>query len=297
MSTTPLARSAAILLLPIAIAACHDKQPAAPTPAPQPVSVTLVTVAGPTTLQVGSAAQFTAKASMSDGTIVDVTSASQWSTLDAALLSVGAGGAVMPTGKGPARVQAIYQGRSGITAVQVQLVLVDTLNDDTQTTTGEPSFHRYYTTYNGNEAYDDFLSPVATQISKVTWQGIRCGSGYAQFYFRWDSGGADLPNTLVNATGGYTESSLIKSIDGTVPNACPGGKPGTLVTYVLNTSRDLLANRRYWISIWAYYPDYDWYTTDQWLFRHGKPHNNYAASLRDNGQTVRQSRDLALRIE
>jgi hypothetical protein len=59
---------------------------------------------------VGDTAQFTAMATMSNGTTADVTSAAAWTTSDPAIFSVAAGGRVTALKEGSADVRASYQG-------------------------------------------------------------------------------------------------------------------------------------------------------------------------------------------
>jgi len=68
---------------------------------------------------VGSTAQFTATATMSDGTTQDVTSQATWQSSDAAIATVSATGAVTGVGAGTASVTATYQSVAGSDQITV----------------------------------------------------------------------------------------------------------------------------------------------------------------------------------
>jgi uncharacterized protein YjdB len=77
---------------------------------PTIVTSVAVTGAGPA---VGGTAQFTATATMSDGSTLDVTQAATWSSSNASALTVSATGVVTGVAPGTATIQATYQSVSG----------------------------------------------------------------------------------------------------------------------------------------------------------------------------------------
>ncbi|PYQ72847.1 MAG: hypothetical protein DMG04_16050 [Acidobacteria bacterium] len=75
-----------------------------------------ITGAAPT---VGSTAQFTATATMSNGTTQDVTSSATWQSGDAAIATVSSAGVVTGVAAGSTTVTATYQSVSGSDAIAV----------------------------------------------------------------------------------------------------------------------------------------------------------------------------------
>jgi hypothetical protein len=234
---------------------------------------------------------------MSNGTQVDVTNSAEWSLDGSASVSVSTKGMVIARSKGVLKVTAAYSGISGTaSSTIVAQVLLDTLNDDLQNLDGEPSFRRGWGT--GNEAFDDFVSPITTSPNRVTFQGIRCGSERRWIFGRFYRTAGDLPDRSNYIEFYWQESDIIRTIDGVAPRACPGGSDGTLVTYVTYViGYTVTAGERNWVSIFAYLDDPDWTLPDQWQLRHGKAGNGYAAAYRTSGNFVRQTRDFAVRLE
>jgi hypothetical protein len=111
------ASAAVVAVAALAAAGCSSPSspaPSAPTP-PTPVStakVTALKIAGPPNsfIVVGDTAQFTATASLSDGTTANVTNEAAWSTLDASIFLVAPGGKVTALKVGSTDVRATYQG-------------------------------------------------------------------------------------------------------------------------------------------------------------------------------------------
>jgi hypothetical protein len=289
--------SLSLALCTVVVAACgSDQRPTAPTP---PATIRSVTIAGPATATVGAPAQFTASAMWSDNSQTDVTAAAQWSTSDTFVATIANGGALTAKSKGTARITGTFQGISSSQNVQVvNSVLHDSLNEGLQNLTGEPSF---YTAYAGNEGYDDFISPITTTLDTITFQGIRCGATQTWIYIGLAPSDRDLPDRTNVRQIYWSESSIIQSIDGSVPNGCPGGKTGALVTYrasLRSLGFSVTAGQRTWLRIWGYLPDASWDSLDQWQFRHGKTVNSYAAAYRWSTQSfIRQTRDLAFKLE
>jgi len=81
-----------------------------------PTSVTSVTVTG-VAPAVGATAQFTATATMGDGTTQNVTSQAAWTTSNASIASVSSTGVVTGVGAGSVSVAAVYQSVSGSDAI------------------------------------------------------------------------------------------------------------------------------------------------------------------------------------
>src|SRR5437762_1644486 len=80
----------AALLIPVASMGCGSSStPAAPT-----VTVTGVSVSGPTPAIGGPPQQFTATAAMSNGTSKDVTSSASWQSSDTTIATVSSSGIV-----------------------------------------------------------------------------------------------------------------------------------------------------------------------------------------------------------
>jgi len=103
----------------IVCAACGDDNanPAAPTPATSPPSVVSLTINGVDAVRTGSAASFTARASMSDGTTQTVTPV--WTRSDAAIAKVDTAGRVDALTHGSISLGASYQGQSASRNVSI----------------------------------------------------------------------------------------------------------------------------------------------------------------------------------
>jgi hypothetical protein len=81
-----------------------------------PTSVTSVTVTG-VAPAIGATAQFTATATMGDGTTQNVTSQATWTTSNAGIATVSAAGVVTGVAGGSVTVGATYQSVSGTDAI------------------------------------------------------------------------------------------------------------------------------------------------------------------------------------
>ena len=81
-----------------------------------PTTVSSVTVTG-TAPAVGATSQFTATATMGDGTTQNVTSQAAWTTSNASIASVSSTGVVTGVGAGSVSVAAVYQSVSGSDAI------------------------------------------------------------------------------------------------------------------------------------------------------------------------------------
>ena len=92
--------------------------PSAVTPSTPAATVTSVGVSG-SAPQVGATTQFSATATLSDGTTVPVTSAATWSSSNTAAAIVNASGAVTGVAAGDADITATYQAVSGKARVTV----------------------------------------------------------------------------------------------------------------------------------------------------------------------------------
>jgi Big-like domain-containing protein len=106
----------AVLFLGLALlgTACSDT----PTAASSVKSVSSVAVNG-TAPGVGAAAQFTATATLSDGTTMDVTSLANWTTSDTSTVTVSTLGVVTGVADGSATVTATYSNVAGSIAIAV----------------------------------------------------------------------------------------------------------------------------------------------------------------------------------
>lgn len=114
---------ASIVLMGL-LAACDDRsaptQPSpkvasVPTPTPAPsgaAALVSLSVDGPSPVQPGESAQYTAIASYADGSTRAVTTEARWSSSDESVLSVTATGAMTARANGEAEVQASFGTRS-----------------------------------------------------------------------------------------------------------------------------------------------------------------------------------------
>ena len=102
----------AVLFLGLALlsTACGGNTPTAAS------SVSSVSIPG-TAPEVGAAARFTATATLSDGTTMDVTSLATWTTSDASVVTVSTSGVVNGVASGTAVVTATYSSVAGSLAV------------------------------------------------------------------------------------------------------------------------------------------------------------------------------------
>lgn len=109
--------AAAVAILASAGSACGPSTPQVPT-APTPTNVARVTVVGTPPL-IGSSSQFTATATLGDGTSQLVSAAATWSTSNAAVATVNGGGVVTGVTSGPVEIRAVYGGVTGSLAITV----------------------------------------------------------------------------------------------------------------------------------------------------------------------------------
>jgi hypothetical protein len=99
------------IILAVIAAACGST-----TTSPTTVSSIAITGAAPV---VGATAQFTAVATMSNGTTQDVTSIAVWQSSNTAAATVSSSGLVAGVGEGAATVQATYLNVSGSDAITI----------------------------------------------------------------------------------------------------------------------------------------------------------------------------------
>ena len=122
------------LIAPACGGGSGSQSPAAPTPAPTPsVSVTAITVTG-SSPRIGQTSQFSAVASLSDGTTRSVTSVATWQSSNPAVATVSASGTVTGVAAGDVDISATYQSQSGQlrgTIVAATFSLVGNITDGT----------------------------------------------------------------------------------------------------------------------------------------------------------------------
>src|SRR5438067_972940 len=105
---------AAAVAIALGMAGCSDSSPA-PTPSP---SVSSVSVTG-STPNVGATTQFSATATLSNGTTQAVTSQASWQSTDTTVATVSSSGAVTGVDGGNADVRATYSGVAGSLGIAV----------------------------------------------------------------------------------------------------------------------------------------------------------------------------------
>ena len=128
LSVSPLrwaARCGAVMLAGAAAGGLLDAcagSPSVPSSstanAPSPATVVSIAVSGAAPL-IGATAQFSATATLSDGTTKSVTNAAGWSSSDGGVAAVSAGGVVTGVAAGDADITATYQSVSGKAVVTI----------------------------------------------------------------------------------------------------------------------------------------------------------------------------------
>ena len=108
--------------------------PSTPSPAPPP-TVTSVSITGPAPA-VGATAQYTATATLSNGTTQNASSQSTWQSSNTVVATVSSTGVVTGAGLGIADLRATYQGVTGFTQVNVATVAPGKLAISTTATQG-----------------------------------------------------------------------------------------------------------------------------------------------------------------
>jgi hypothetical protein len=195
--------SAAVLALAGAVnaAGCGSSSSPSAAAGPTPVvtstgTVTALKVVGPPNsfIVVGDTAQFTATATLSNGTTADVTSAATWSALDTSIFAVAPGGKVTALKVGSTDVRATYQGAT-----------------DKDYTTAQPllMFKAYGTV---TEAPPDFggLAGARVDISPSPSPGFFVTTnGAGDFEFPPLKGG---PYTLTVSRAGFTSQTKAISL-------------------------------------------------------------------------------------
>lgn len=114
---------AATLGLGLVVVSCN-KSPTQPSNAPGgpqggAVAVARIEISGPTSLEPGGSAQFTANAEMSDGSVRNVTAEAEWTSSHGGVLQVSSPGIVSAVAAGEAVINARYQSRSASAPVMV----------------------------------------------------------------------------------------------------------------------------------------------------------------------------------
>jgi hypothetical protein len=113
-----LTLTAFALALAAIIGACDDR-PTAPTPTPSttpgtPVTITDLTISGPTTIAPGETTQFAATARQSDGSTRNVTNEVTWAAGSQSILAVSSTGAATGRERGESWIQASLGGRHAV---------------------------------------------------------------------------------------------------------------------------------------------------------------------------------------
>jgi hypothetical protein len=166
--------------------ACSHSSPTAP-------STSSITVTG-TVPAVGQTSQLTAKATLSNGTIQDVTALSTWSSSNPAVATVTSGGLLRVTQLGAADITATYQGMSGKLSWSLQVTISGTVpppplgcgNPPSCPTAGLPTL-----TFNGPSAsfsdgaslwwnfYGDIVLKAIATISGAGPQDVTTQAGWS----------------------------------------------------------------------------------------------------------------------
>src|SRR5579864_5844586 len=163
---------AATGLAAVSVLACGSSNSSAPsTPSPSVTSIA-VTGSAPT---VGLTSQFSATATLSNGTTQTVTSQAAWQTSNATIATVNNAGVVTGVGPGDVDITATYQavaGRTRITVVQATFAITGVLTDATsggilpninlQVTSGPSTGLSTKTDASGAYALNGVLAGVAT---------------------------------------------------------------------------------------------------------------------------------------
>src|SRR3954454_6896343 len=112
MSRAPLVTASATILAIVLATACgsSSSSPASTSPsAAAPIGLKIIGAAN-SRIVVGDTAQFTAMATLGNGTTANVTNDAGWTTSDATIFAVARGGKVTALKEGSADIRATYQG-------------------------------------------------------------------------------------------------------------------------------------------------------------------------------------------
>src|SRR3954465_11934685 len=113
MSRAPLVTASAAILAIVLATACGSpsSSPASTSPSAAPIGLKIIGAAN-SRIVVGDTAQFTAMATLGNGTTANVTNDAGWTTSDATIFAVARGGKVTALKEGSADIRATYQGVS-----------------------------------------------------------------------------------------------------------------------------------------------------------------------------------------
>jgi hypothetical protein len=121
MSSRSVIALAVALGLGVGAASC-DKGPARPSalpPGTAAVTLVRIEIVAPASVEPDGSAQLTASAIKSDGSVENVTSQTQWSSGNAAVLQVSSAGVVSGAARGEATINARYQSQSATARIMV----------------------------------------------------------------------------------------------------------------------------------------------------------------------------------
>src|ERR1043166_6625289 len=126
MSGRQAANTKRILTLTLFLASCNGSSTSSNTsPSSPSVTVASVTVTG-NAPAVGTASQFAARASMSDGTTQDVTASATWQSTNTGVANATIAGIVNGVSAGSTTIMATYQSVTGTLAITVVIPIVTT---------------------------------------------------------------------------------------------------------------------------------------------------------------------------
>lgn len=110
----------ALLVVAILVTSCGGGTDSPTTSTAPTAIVTSLAVIGASSLTVGQTSQFTAMASLSNGTIQEVTNQTSWQSSNPSIATVSASGLMTALTTGSTTITATYQGKSGTADVAVQ---------------------------------------------------------------------------------------------------------------------------------------------------------------------------------
>jgi hypothetical protein len=109
-----------VLVFAFLMAAVACSGSSSPTPANPSPTVTSVTITGTPSLNGGNlTSQLIARATLSDGTLQDVSTLATWSSSNPAVATVSPSGLVTAVTIGTTNISAAYQGKTGTLSVSV----------------------------------------------------------------------------------------------------------------------------------------------------------------------------------
>jgi hypothetical protein len=218
--------------------------------APSPPTVTGLSVLGSNAVTVGQTAQYTARATYSDGSTADLTTGPTWSSSNTSLATITQAGVLTAVASGSVTVQAVYGGRTAtlpvtLNAASSKSLLGVSISGPGSVTVGQTAQYVLHATYtdgssqNVNATSWWILESTATIAQTGVVTGVSAGTAIIHAYYT-EAGVTRTAENLTISVVAPPKTLTGLSISGsTSVNVGQTAQYTAIATYSDGTSQDL----------------------------------------------------------